>query len=587
MAVNGSRISELLETEQVRELLSIARMMETGPLALSGPLALAPSFSGTKYPGTLDDNASLPPQASGETITSAESNNQSAALKAIETKLGIDNSVAATSFDFLLKNISGGHHHDNVGSRRVTYTNLLSIPSSFAPSAHTATAHTGDILPDGSDQTLGAGSLNLTPRLASGVATPVSGRTVFVDSADSSLKVKTSTGNVVVIEGGGSGGTGGADADATYLITTANGALPNAVVVGATPAGELGGTWAVPTVDDLHAGVAHSAMARLAVSNTFTAGPNIFSTGVASNKVLIARGAASQTGTLQEWQNSTSTALASVASTGVFTFPAGNFGSPVASAPGDTVSQGIAATLSRSDHRHARETPATGSSIADVSVAAAAGVATSFPRSDHVHGHGVGYLPDAHHTRAHADVDHTGATRIEVWDHDALRGTRDLLNFSTGAVAVADDVGNDRLNINIQPHVQVFYAGQTLTWTAMPNALTPFLSQLRVYTLKADLRYAKQVRLFAAVGSTAGTTGSTLEVRFSTTDSNTAGSYLALGLGSVFVAAPITTANTVGDSGWIDLIAGAKIESCYLALFGRTGDGSQSPNFGKIWVAFR
>lgn len=55
----------------------------------------------------------------------------------------------------------------------------------------------------------------------------------------------------------GAGG-GGAPADATYLVTTADGTLSNEVVVGTTPGGELGGTWASPTVDATHSGSSHA-----------------------------------------------------------------------------------------------------------------------------------------------------------------------------------------------------------------------------------------------------------------------------------------------------------------------------------------
>jgi hypothetical protein len=53
------------------------------------------------------------------------------------------------------------------------------------------------------------------------------------------------------------GGAGGAPTNATYLVTTADATLSNEVVVGATPGGELGGTWASPTVDATHAGGTH------------------------------------------------------------------------------------------------------------------------------------------------------------------------------------------------------------------------------------------------------------------------------------------------------------------------------------------
>ena len=52
---------------------------------------------------------------------------------------------------------------------------------------------------------------------------------------------------------------GGAPTDADYLVGTANAGLSAEIVVGATPGGELGGTWASPTVDATHSGSAHSA----------------------------------------------------------------------------------------------------------------------------------------------------------------------------------------------------------------------------------------------------------------------------------------------------------------------------------------
>ena len=55
------------------------------------------------------------------------------------------------------------------------------------------------------------------------------------------------------------GGGSGAPTDADYLVGTANGSLSNEIVVGATPGGELGGTWASPTVDATHSGSTHTA----------------------------------------------------------------------------------------------------------------------------------------------------------------------------------------------------------------------------------------------------------------------------------------------------------------------------------------
>ncbi len=54
------------------------------------------------------------------------------------------------------------------------------------------------------------------------------------------------------------GGGGGAPTTADYLVGTIDGALSNEIVVGTSPGGELGGTWASPTVDATHSGSAHA-----------------------------------------------------------------------------------------------------------------------------------------------------------------------------------------------------------------------------------------------------------------------------------------------------------------------------------------
>jgi hypothetical protein len=56
-------------------------------------------------------------------------------------------------------------------------------------------------------------------------------------------------------------GAGGSGAPTTvdYLVGTASGDLSAEIVVGTSPGGELGGTWASPTVDATHSGSTHSA----------------------------------------------------------------------------------------------------------------------------------------------------------------------------------------------------------------------------------------------------------------------------------------------------------------------------------------
>jgi hypothetical protein len=54
------------------------------------------------------------------------------------------------------------------------------------------------------------------------------------------------------------GGGGGGVTDADYLVGTAHSGLSAEIVVGTSPQGELGGTWASPTVDTTHSGSSHA-----------------------------------------------------------------------------------------------------------------------------------------------------------------------------------------------------------------------------------------------------------------------------------------------------------------------------------------
>ena len=61
---------------------------------------------------------------------------------------------------------------------------------------------------------------------------------------------------------------GGAPTDVDYLVGTADGDLSAEIVVGATPGGELGNTWASPTIDGTHSGSAHHSAATVADTTT-------------------------------------------------------------------------------------------------------------------------------------------------------------------------------------------------------------------------------------------------------------------------------------------------------------------------------
>jgi hypothetical protein len=64
------------------------------------------------------------------------------------------------------------------------------------------------------------------------------------------------------------GGGSGAPTDATYLVASSHAGLSAEIPVGATPGGELGGTWASPTVDGTHAGSTHSASTDAHIADT-------------------------------------------------------------------------------------------------------------------------------------------------------------------------------------------------------------------------------------------------------------------------------------------------------------------------------
>lgn len=64
------------------------------------------------------------------------------------------------------------------------------------------------------------------------------------------------------------GGGGGAPTTVDYLVGTASGGLSAEIVVGTTPGGELGGTWASPTVDATHSGSTHSTATDAHIADT-------------------------------------------------------------------------------------------------------------------------------------------------------------------------------------------------------------------------------------------------------------------------------------------------------------------------------
>jgi hypothetical protein len=82
---------------------------------------------------------------------------------------------------------------------------------------------------------------------------------------------------------------------------------------------------------------------------------------------------------------------------------------------------GTAATFARSGHGH--QLVSSSATPASVAAAGSAGATGALARAAHVHAHGSGYLPDAHHPQVHALNSHTGtADDIGAWAQGSAGG---------------------------------------------------------------------------------------------------------------------------------------------------------------------
>ncbi len=206
--------------------------------------------------------------------------------------------------------------------------------------------------------------------------------------------------------------TGGAPTTADYLVGTANGSLSAEIVVGATPGGELGGTWASPTVDATHAGTTHAATQAAAEATAAGAlatheADTTSIHGIANTALLLPVDDATSNplsvGTTADGTEASAARKDHVHATGA--------GTPSTQAFSDAAAVGTGPAASMTDHKHAMPAlPGAGYPV-DVAAAEADGTAVTPARSDHVHAHGSGYLPDAHHNQAHTFADHTDQTR--------------------------------------------------------------------------------------------------------------------------------------------------------------------------------
>ena len=147
----------------------------------------------------------------------------------------------------------------NTGDQTITLTGeatgtgtgsfAVTLADSVAVSSWTLTTPTivgAVVFPDDTRQTFNPGSTNagLNAGAQAGDPSTPSNGDIWYDSTANTLDARIN-GATVQLGAGGGAGTG-----VDYLVGTADGTLSAEIVVGTSPGGELGGTWASPTIDD-------------------------------------------------------------------------------------------------------------------------------------------------------------------------------------------------------------------------------------------------------------------------------------------------------------------------------------------------
>lgn len=119
-----------------------------------------------------------------------------------------------------------------------------------------------------------------------------------------------------------------------------------------------------------------------------------------------------------------------------------------------------------------------------------------------------------------------------------------------------------------------------ITLTNQSIALLYFANDSDFRT-KMDLSSFTEVRLISHVLA-AGFTGAFHEVRYATSFESSQGSYLTLGDTAVRIVHD--TGNVIEDTGWINLVAGAKLDNTFLALVMDDGDGIEDPVVRQVMM---
>jgi hypothetical protein len=180
----------------------------------------------------------------------------------------------------------------------------------------------------------------------------------------------------------------------------------------------------------------------------------------------------------------------------------------------------------------------------------------------------------------------SGSSGIEIRKDSVSVGTAVTAIDFVGAGITQVTVTSGISTVRIPAYKRLTFVTDNITFTNMPAAVTLFAGQA-AYIQEVDLTGYTQARLRVNKLGTAGNTNSTIRAVYSTTYTQTAGSYLQLGSAAQVEVVPSTTANAFFDSGWINLASGAIAADIYIAIVGLNGNGTLDPVYGSITVEFQ
>lgn len=161
---------------------------------------------------------------------------------------------------------------------------------------------------------------------------------------------------------------------------------------------------------------------------------------------------------------------------------------------------------------------------------------------------------------------------------------------TNGKVPVANSSATPGVAWGYRPMCIAMWArgDSTLTLSNCPAAdtLVPSSGVSRM-VVKADLSTFRQARLVGQRDGGTVAAGMTMHLRYHTAFSATVADYVIIGSSAVSVACAPASPPKYLDSGWIDLVAGARADDLFLALVTNGGDGTSDPTFGNIYIYFR